>query len=105
MPRRIPRQWDPRFDRSRPRALPALPSKAPSSTAWVTLTLGQSIAPDRAAVDRDHRHPLRFEPHGVTTRGRELLLREHLANPREHQLTLFAAGELHSAKPDSRVVT
>jgi hypothetical protein len=39
----------------------------------------------------------------VTPSGRELILREQLANPYEHQASLFRSGELHPAKPHSSV--
>jgi hypothetical protein len=37
----------------------------------------------------------------VTTSGRKLILWEHLANPHEHQDSLFRSDELHPAKPYS----
>jgi hypothetical protein len=35
----------------------------------------------------------------MTMSERELILWEHLANPHEHQVTLFRSDELHPAKP------
>ena len=39
----------------------------------------------------------------MTTSGRELVLWEQLANPHEHQMSLFRSDELYPAKPNSSV--
>ena len=39
----------------------------------------------------------------MTPSGRELILWEQLANPHEHQVSLFESDELHPAKPNSSV--
>src|SRR5688572_22404289 len=59
--------------------------------------------PDNTPVYRDYRYPLRIQPHRVTTSRRQLIFWEQLANPHEHQVSLFRSDELHPAKPDSRV--
>src|SRR5688572_20045041 len=59
--------------------------------------------PDNTPVYRDYRYPLRIQPHRVTTSRRQLIFWEQLANPHEHQVSLFRSDELHPAKPDSSV--
>ena len=39
----------------------------------------------------------------MTASGRELILWEQLANPREHQVPLLRSDELHPAEPDASV--
>ena len=59
--------------------------------------------PHRTTVYGDCGHSLPIEPHRVTASGRELILREHFANPHEDQVFLVRSDELHPAKTHASV--